>query len=92
METKHTAGPWIEDDGGWICNEAGASIIEYEGCGSHKAEWPNPCDRVLVLAAPDLLRVLMDLYDHGYTTCADHDTVRAVIAKATGDKDFGCDA
>lgn len=40
----------------------------------------------LIAAAPELLALLVDLYKHGYVTTGDHDRVRAMIEKATGEK------
>lgn len=65
---KHTPGPWVEspheynpEDSshtGWIDGPNGTNVCRYAGCGSHQAEWPNPLDFRLALAAPDLLAAL----------------------------------
>lgn len=54
----HTKGPWIHDGDGWITAESGESVVDYAGCGSHEADWRNPSDLQLALAAPDLLEAL----------------------------------
>jgi hypothetical protein len=67
--SNHTPGPWVEETReyhgeqtdaptGWIKGAGGVSVVEYSGCGSHEAYWPNPADIALVLAAPDLLEAL----------------------------------
>lgn len=59
MTTKHTPGPWtMALDGGWIDGPGDTTVVEYAGCGSHEAEWSNPADKALVLAAPALLEAL----------------------------------
>ena len=104
METKHTAGPWQmmpeEADKDYIrvrgtklggrYKIANVPTPVYDGVHSREVA-ETRANAALIASAPELLRVLMALYDHGYTTCTDHDMVRAVIAKATGDKDFGLD-
>lgn len=54
---KHTEGPWVADEDGWIAGSNGETVCEYAGCGSHAAEW-NEADLNLVLAAPELLEAL----------------------------------
>lgn len=34
-----TPGEWTKESDGWIEN-----VVQYEGCGSHKAEWLNSND------------------------------------------------
>ena len=65
-----TPGPWVGEteeaygrDGrsapkvgtGWINGPDSRPVLQYAGCGSHNAEWMDPEDFALVLAAPDLL-------------------------------------
>lgn len=59
---KHTPGPWIADEDGWIKGGDG-EVIEYAGCGSHEAYWNKQEDKALVLAAPDLLEALEQLIE-----------------------------
>ncbi len=61
MDTKHTPGPWIADEDGWIADSSGTYVVDYAGCGTHEAYWSNPADKALVLAAPDLLEALQEL-------------------------------
>ena len=51
-----------------------------------------PADANLIAAAPDMLAVLQHLYNHGYTVSSDHDMVRDVLAKATGQPKESTDA
>ena len=39
----------------------------------------------LMEAAPEMLELLIDLYEHGYTTSHDHDRVAAMITRITGE-------
>lgn len=94
-----TPGPWVGEteeaygrDGrsapkvgtGWINGPDSRPVLQYAGCGSHNAEWTDPEDFALVLAAPDLLAALRAV---AATMAADHvayfETQRA-IAKAEG--------
>lgn len=86
METKHTPGPWSQERNGWIAGANGESVIEYEGCGSHTACWPNPHDMHLVLAATEMLQCLNDVLPHleSIGPLAEFERARAVIEKATG--------
>lgn len=56
-------GTWSVDEDGWI-----PGVVEYEGCGSHQAEWSSGKNRNLVLAAPELLSVVIDLLPHNVST------------------------
>jgi len=57
----YTKGPWNLNSEDWI--EAShtdndgqkIAVIEYGGCGSHEAFFPNEADKALVVSAPDLL-------------------------------------
>jgi hypothetical protein len=77
---------------GWILGPNNEPVLDYEGCGSHAAEWANPADLTLALAAPDLLsaleRVLADaVYDAERTdeAIAAVAQAKAAIAKARGE-------
>ena len=61
QQAQHTPGPWLDDEGGWIKSASGKPIVEYLGCGSHEAEWANPADKSLALAAPDLMEALSNM-------------------------------
>lgn len=83
MSTNHTHGPWAFDEDRFIVGRGGKVVVEYAGCGSHMASWPNKANKALVLAAPDMLEVLK--------ACANYeiplelaDRIDAVILKATG--------
>ena len=83
-----TPGPWGDDGGGWIVGPNGVRVSEYAGCGTHDAEWPNPADQRLAIAAPELLEVLVKCR-RALATVWDEDEKRlheidAAIAKATG--------
>lgn len=66
---KHSPPPWRFDltedydkdcnphprEDGFILDANGMPVTEYKGCGSHECEIPNPADRALLIAAPDLL-------------------------------------
>lgn len=70
----HTPGPWTadidncdidddcDDDGitGWINRLDGEPVVKYAGCGTHHADWPNPDDKQLALAAPGLYEAMKD--------------------------------
>jgi hypothetical protein len=58
IESRHTPGPWADAGDGWIAGPDGCSVAQYKGCGSHEAEWPNPADFHLALAATDLLEAM----------------------------------
>lgn len=98
--TKHTPGPWIaelddftEEPTGWIADATGKlMVVQYAGCGSHKADW-DEADLRLVLAAPELLEALSDLlamckrqtdFNDDGDGCMFY-RCQAAIAKATGE-------
>lgn len=49
-EYDDTNGDLVEVQTGWI-----KGVVEYQGCGSHRAKWSTPEDFKLVLAAPQVL-------------------------------------
>jgi hypothetical protein len=83
----HTPGPWVaepeyEGDDATLVHANGVTIAD---CGY----LPRPlavaeANARLIAAAPDMLALLKEFYEHGYTTTGDHDRLSAVIAKATG--------
>ena len=89
---KHTPGPWIADEDGWIKGGDG-EVIEYAGCGSHEAYWNKQEDKALVLAAPDLLEALemcersmrSVLPDFNQFDQAAYEKARSAIARARGE-------
>lgn len=105
--TKHTPGPWkanltIEltpkEGGGYTETQVRdgwiVGVVEYAGCGSHRAEWFNEGDFNLALAAPDLLEALELMVDQYKQVCLDNnimgwpDMVAAaeiLIARARGE-------
>jgi hypothetical protein len=67
--SKHTPGPWQAEEvtihytentrpTGWINGPDGKPVVEYGKCGSHEAVWPNPADKLLALAAPEMYEAL----------------------------------
>jgi hypothetical protein len=73
---KRMPGPWVEETEeqwdsktndlvmkgtGWI-----EGVLEYEGCGSHRAKWLNEADKKLALAAPVLVEALKAVKTYGY--------------------------
>jgi hypothetical protein len=87
--SKHTPGPWIATAGGWIDDANGIPVVQYESCGSHAAEWTNPADRELVLAAPELLEALKEVLENCTAGFAPSSRflvkAHAAIAKAKGE-------
>ena len=83
---QHTQGPWQSSGDGWIESKDGQSVVEYTGCGTHAADWRNPADYALALAAPELLECLiafMAPYEGIEVVPGSHlDKSRKVIAKA----------
>lgn len=57
-KSGHSPMTWFADDDGWICDHLGSNVVEYAGCGSHKAQWRSVEDYALAIAAPDLLAAL----------------------------------
>lgn len=63
----YTKGPWNLDSEDWI--EAShpdkdgqkIAVIEYAGCGTHEAYFPNEADKALVVSAPELYEALKEL-------------------------------
>lgn len=95
---NHTPGPWIaeisefaNEQTGWINGFEGKPIVEYAGCGTHYASWPNPADLLLAAAAPELLEALetiLEEYDVGlYRDQVQIQRAYAAIAKARGEQD-----
>ena len=93
----HTPGPWhAAKKQGWINAANGRrKIVQYAGCGSHAAEWPNPDDYKLAVAAPDLLTAakakLADCEDCKHVElmpgeCCSHEcaALAMAVAKAEG--------
>lgn len=93
-QIKHTPAPWTKDSefGTLITGADGGNVASVlNPWNATKRQFPveNNGDKIranasLIAAAPDLLAVLRDLYEHGYTTMEDHDRVRAIIEKAEG--------
>lgn len=94
--TGHTPGPWEGADNGWIDAADGSSVVEYKGCGSHAACWVNARDKILAIAAPELLQALLDTReriknaDSWWIDCPDRGgidlkMIEAAITKATGE-------
>lgn len=46
---------------GWIDDADGNPVVQYEACGSHRAEWVSEEAYRLALAAPELLQALKRL-------------------------------
>jgi hypothetical protein len=96
MNAKHAPGPWTDDDDGWIGGPNGVEVCCYAGCGSHEAEWSNPADKTLAIAAPELLEALIlleaEMVASGNASSVDYgwkpaiEKTRAAIAKATGEQ------
>lgn len=85
IEQKHSPGPWsyLNDDDVRYIHAADSETLM---CSTpyHPYIPTNEADWRLIGASPEMLALLIDLYEHGYTTSADHDRVREVITKATG--------
>lgn len=58
MSAPHTPPPWVPSSDGWIVGPDNVDVVEYQGCGSHSAYWPNPKDFLLVLSAPKMAKVV----------------------------------
>ena len=99
--SAHTPGPWswrppfyVEgDDVGrqfkGIDGPGDEYVLEYANCGSHEVWVDNPADARLIIAAPDLLEALLELWSvRGFAAAVPQGTierVRAAIAKARGE-------
>jgi hypothetical protein len=90
VSAAHTPGPWQLADYGWISGPSGDGVVEYDGCGSHAAQWPNKADLALVLAAPELLEACRLFLDAMRSIGASNGAIRkaeeaaaAAIRKAT---------
>jgi hypothetical protein len=86
-KTRFTPGPWRCSKGGWISDKSGNAVIEYAGCGSHKADYPNGADRHLIAAAPDLYAALQNLVDFCdfFKSSDQYQAALYALAKARGD-------
>lgn len=56
---------WIKDEKGWIKTQDGKDICQYEGCGSHAAQWRSERDYRLALAAPEMYDLAIAMYSRG---------------------------
>lgn len=82
--SEPTQGPWRVDRRAHTRVVAGIDdTIATTGCQSDLSDQWEANAR-LIAAAPEMLALLRDLYDHGYTTSHDHDRVAAMITKAEG--------
>jgi hypothetical protein len=97
MSTQHTPGPWFKNRG-FLIGSDGSDVVAADlglGLGADNGDGIRKANARLIIAAPDLLEALQDLFDadmeHFLMGDGKDDQIeaiakaRAAIAKATGE-------